>query len=201
MLLRGWTAFLWLASGMCLAPHKPHHPQKRWTCGRRASCCATLALLLGICVPARKRHSALHISHKEMFTWYQCPQNNQELDTLLIWGEATTVPIHFFYWRVWFHLLESWRSHVFGSELRQEELCTDLNSNFMHFHFQFLRLLFTASRKYPCSRKFHIRLNPLIKHMEEREILVSHIYEHHGSMFHFTFVSWMVVCRNVFERE
>jgi hypothetical protein len=40
-------------------------------------------------------------------------------------------------------------------------------SQFYHFHL--LRILFMTSRKYSCSGEFYARLNPLMKHIEERE--------------------------------
>jgi hypothetical protein len=65
MLLRGWTAFLWLASGMCLAPHKPHHPQEKGTLlvqvGGGLDAVSTHPLHPGTGVPAKNRPSGIHI--------------------------------------------------------------------------------------------------------------------------------------------
>jgi hypothetical protein len=123
MLLRGWTAFPWLASGMCLAPHKPHHLLKRWDMWKEGWLLChspSPSWHLGGC--QEKTFWTAHFTGGDVHRLSQCPQNEQEMHTLLLccFWEATTAHSQFFYWTVWLHLPELWRSQIFASELRPQ---------------------------------------------------------------------------------
>jgi hypothetical protein len=166
-----------VASGMCLAPSQapPSPEEMEHVGGGLAAVPLSLSCLASVWLPRKDiLHCTFHIRR-----WSQSIAESSKWPGIAHtpWGEATTVPNQFFYWRVWLHLPELWHSHILGSELRQEELWIHPNPSSIHCHLLFWRILFIASKKYSCSAEFHTKLNPLIKHMEERDFLQCHLRE------------------------